>query len=99
MNQKGKRGRKERNTNHAARAPHWLQNRPRSGVPHWLQKQGDISDAEMQRSFNCGVGMTVVVPEARADEAIRLLGDAGETAWRLGRVESRHANGPAVQVD
>ena len=36
-------------------------------VFQWLQKEGAVSDAEMWRTFNCGVGFVFVVPEAAAD--------------------------------
>ena len=52
----------------------------------WLAKHGNIETDEMRRTFNCGVGMVVVVDEAQADDAIRVLVDQGEEAWRLGRV-------------
>jgi phosphoribosylaminoimidazole (AIR) synthetase len=40
----------------------------------------------MLRTFNCGIGMIVVVPEARADEAASILANAGERVSRLGRL-------------
>ena len=52
----------------------------------WLARAGDIPVDEMRRTFNCGVGMAVVVGESRADEAIAVLAARGETAWRLGRI-------------
>lgn len=52
----------------------------------FLQKHGNIETAEMRRTFNCGVGMVVVVGPADADAAIQLLGHHGEKAWRLGRI-------------
>ncbi len=52
----------------------------------WLAKHGNIETDEMRRTFNCGVGMVVVVDEPQADAAIRVLVDQGEQAWRLGRV-------------
>jgi len=52
----------------------------------WLAKHGNIETDEMRRTFNCGVGMVVVVDDAKADEAIRVLIDQGEQAWRLGRI-------------
>jgi phosphoribosylformylglycinamidine cyclo-ligase len=58
----------------------------RGPVFDWLAEQGNIETAEMRRTFNCGVGMVVVVEESKVDEAIRVLGDQGEQAWRLGRV-------------
>ncbi len=54
----------------------------------FLQEQGNIETAEMRRTFNCGIGMVVVVTSEDADEAIRLIGDTGESAWRVGRIVS-----------
>ena len=55
----------------------------------WLQKEGNVADAEMHRVFNCGIGMVVIVAAEQADAAQKLLGDAGETVYRIGRIESR----------
>ncbi len=54
----------------------------------WLQVEGNIETDEMRRTFNCGVGMTVIVDAAVADAAIDRLNAAGETAWRLGTIVS-----------
>lgn len=58
----------------------------------WLQEQGQITDNEMHRVFNCGVGMIVVVAAENADEALTLLNTHGEQAWKLGRIRSRQAS-------
>jgi phosphoribosylformylglycinamidine cyclo-ligase len=52
----------------------------------FLQAQGSIETAEMRRTFNCGVGMVAVVATEDADQAIRLLGEHGESAWQIGRI-------------
>lgn len=52
----------------------------------WLQAKGNISDAEMRKTFNCGVGMIVAVAPNSAAEAIRILSVQGEKAWQLGRI-------------
>jgi phosphoribosylformylglycinamidine cyclo-ligase len=52
----------------------------------WLAQSGRIAPGEMRRTFNCGVGMAVIVDETRADAALELLRERGETAWRLGKV-------------
>ena len=52
----------------------------------FLQEEGLIATAEMRRTFNCGVGMVVVVSDDVADEAIALLSEHGENAWRIGRI-------------
>lgn len=55
-------------------------------VFRWLQAAGNISDAEMLRTFNCGVGMVLCVPQHEADAAIRSLHESGESAWQIGRI-------------
>ncbi len=57
----------------------------------WLQAQGQVSDAEMHRVFNCGVGLVVVVDAADADAALGALSRLGETAWRIGEIVERPA--------
>jgi phosphoribosylformylglycinamidine cyclo-ligase len=52
----------------------------------WLQTNGRIETDEMRRTFNCGVGMVVIVAANNADATIDLLNSCGENAWRLGRV-------------
>ncbi|MRH77829.1 phosphoribosylformylglycinamidine cyclo-ligase [Spiribacter sp. C176] len=55
-------------------------------VFQWLQKEGQIETAEMQRTFNCGVGMVAIVPSHAVETALACLEAAGETAWVLGQV-------------
>jgi phosphoribosylformylglycinamidine cyclo-ligase len=52
----------------------------------WLQRVAGLDEAEMLRTFNCGVGMVVVVDEARADDVISALAAAGEKPFVLGAV-------------
>ncbi|MCK5874547.1 MAG: phosphoribosylformylglycinamidine cyclo-ligase [Alcanivoracaceae bacterium] len=54
----------------------------------WLQREGQVDAFEMYRTFNCGVGMVLVVPEAQLDQALALLEAAGENAWLLGEIRS-----------
>ncbi|MCU7878302.1 MAG: phosphoribosylformylglycinamidine cyclo-ligase [Candidatus Thiodiazotropha sp. (ex. Lucinoma kazani)] len=54
----------------------------------WLQTQGNIVNSEMLRTFNSGVGMVVCVAQADVQSSLQILNDAGETAWRLGTIES-----------
>ena len=58
----------------------------RGPVFDWLAISGRISTDEMRRTFNCGVGMVVVVDAAAADATIEVLLECGETAWRLGTI-------------
>lgn len=62
----------------------------------WLQEQGNVERFEMYRTFNCGVGMVVVVAADRADDAIAHLKAAGEEAWKLGEIVPSTHNEPTV---
>lgn len=65
----------------------------------WLQQQGNISRHEMYRTFNCGVGMIVVVPAAELQNALTQLQQAGETAWHLGEIQAAAANEQLVIIN
>jgi phosphoribosylformylglycinamidine cyclo-ligase len=54
----------------------------------WLRAQGAIDDVEMLRTFNCGIGMVLVVAPDRAEALAGLLHDSGERVIALGRVEA-----------
>jgi phosphoribosylformylglycinamidine cyclo-ligase len=57
----------------------------------WLQREGQVAVAEMHRVFNCGIGMVVIVAEADASRAMEQLRAAGESVFRIGRIEGRAA--------
>lgn len=56
----------------------------------WLAQHGNIAIDEMRRTFNCGVGMIVVVDRADLDKALENLNAQGEKAWHIGDI----ADGP-----
>ncbi len=72
----------------------WL----RPPIFDWLQRHGDVADDEMHRVFNCGIGMIVVVAPAHAERALRLLGDAGERATRIGTIVAQPPGEPRTIV-
>jgi phosphoribosylformylglycinamidine cyclo-ligase len=53
-----------------------------------LQQGGGIAPGEMARTFNCGIGMAVIVAEADRDEVATALDGAGEQVFEIGRVEA-----------
>jgi phosphoribosylformylglycinamidine cyclo-ligase len=57
-------------------------------VFRWLREQGNIEPFELLRTFNCGVGMVMALPETQAEQAIAELARGGDQAWRLGQVGS-----------
>jgi len=60
----------------------------RAPVFSWLQQTGNIADAEMYRTFNCGIGMTVCVAKEQVDAALNHLRAQGETANVIGEVRA-----------
>ncbi len=63
----------------------------------WLSDVGNIAPEEMLRTFNCGIGMVVIVPEDQAEAISDLLTQHGETVTTIGHVARRTADQPAVQ--
>jgi len=57
----------------------------------WLQKQGNIADNEMYKTFNCGIGMVVIVAQADAAEAKKALEAKGETVYQIGQIRAQSA--------
>lgn len=65
----------------------------------WLRDAGGLEQEELLRTLNCGIGMVVVVAPERADEARRLLKEAGEHGFvELGVIEKRGEGPDAPQV-
>jgi phosphoribosylformylglycinamidine cyclo-ligase len=58
----------------------------RGAVFEWLQKAGNISHAEMYRTFNCGIGMIVCVSAENAEKALQSLRSSGEKPVVIGEV-------------
>jgi phosphoribosylformylglycinamidine cyclo-ligase len=61
---------------------------PRSQVFEWLQRTANLADAEMHRTFNCGIGMTVCVAPEHVDAALANLRASGEDAMVIGLVRA-----------
>ncbi len=57
-------------------------------VFQWLQKNGNVETSEMHRTFNCGVGMVLIVNAEHADSILSVLNRGDKNAWRLGIIEA-----------
>lgn len=65
-------------------------------VFNWLQKAGNIDTQEMYRTFNCGVGMVIVVKQQDSEQALSLLTQAGESPWVIGDIVEANAGDAQV---
>jgi phosphoribosylformylglycinamidine cyclo-ligase len=54
----------------------------------WLQRLGDIDEAEMERVFNLGVGLVLVVSQYYAESVSQQISSSGLNAWTIGRIEA-----------
>ena len=64
----------------------------------WLKENGNVSMREMYRTFNCGVGMVIAVPNGEAERAVELLKQLGEDAWVIGRIADAAENDEQVEI-
>ncbi|MDE8033769.1 phosphoribosylformylglycinamidine cyclo-ligase [Actinobacillus equuli subsp. equuli] len=64
----------------------------------WLQEKGNISRYEMYRTFNCGVGMVIALPEKDVETALAVLKQAGENAWVIGKIENLGDSSEQVEI-
>ena len=71
---------------------------PRPEVFNWLQREGKISEDEMHRVFNCGIGMVLVLAPSDAKRAAELLRSEGETVYEIGAIEAASGE-PFAVVD
>lgn len=59
---------------------------PQSALFNWLQTQGQLSDAEMLTTFNCGLGMVVCVSAEEEEKTLETLTALGETVFPIGEI-------------
>ncbi|CAO2632379.1 Trifunctional purine biosynthetic protein adenosine-3, partial [Lemmus lemmus] len=64
----------------------------------WLQQEGQLSEEEMARTFNCGVGAALVVSKDQADQILRDIQQRQEEAWVIGSVVACPKDSPRVRV-
>ena len=72
---------------------------PVPAVFRWLAAAGGIAPQEMLRTFNCGIGMAVVVAPARAGEVRAAFEAAGETVFEIGRIQARSEGAASVTIE
>ena len=55
----------------------------------WLQQAGEVTADEMLRTFNCGIGLCIIVAASDAKAATKHLQKSGETVWQMGEIIAR----------
>ena len=65
----------------------------------WLQQAGNVEIQEMYRTFNCGIGMVLVVNAEDADAIQKFLQQQGEIVYQIGRIRSREGGEHQTQIN
>jgi phosphoribosylformylglycinamidine cyclo-ligase len=71
---------------------------PRLAIFDWLQRHGHIDRDEMHRTFNCGIGMVLVVARKDVDAAIGTLKEHGVDAYEIGAIAQRKEGEPPTVI-
>lgn len=69
-----------------------LNNVPFAPVFHWLAKAGGVAEEEMLRTFNCGIGMVLLVSKNQKDAVMNALRASGEAPVVLGKIEAKNTD-------
>jgi phosphoribosylformylglycinamidine cyclo-ligase len=69
---------------------------PRPPVFGLLQREGGISEDEMLRVFNCGIGMVLVISAEQESDILDRLRAVGERAYRIGEIEAKQPDDSAL---
>ena len=65
----------------------------------WLQQAGQVQMQEMYRTFNCGIGMVIIVDAKEATTIQHFLQQQGETVYQIGTVQARQGNEHQTQIN
>jgi phosphoribosylformylglycinamidine cyclo-ligase len=64
----------------------------------WLQEQGNIAPNEMYKTFNCGIGMVVIIAQEYLELAQKILTENGETVFQIGKIRQQQTDEAATIV-
>jgi phosphoribosylformylglycinamidine cyclo-ligase len=68
----------------------------RPAIFDWIQDKGNVSNIEMYRTFNCGIGLVLCISASQSEEAFTLLKELGEEATLLGSIAEKGDSQEAV---
>ncbi len=71
---------------------------PLPKIFQWLKEKGNISSAELYRTFNCGIGMAIVVDQNDVAQTKQILRESNETVYEIGIIRKRQANEQPTMV-
>lgn len=70
----------------------------RQAVFSWISEHAGLDNDELHRTFNCGIGMVLIVAPEDSDKTLSALAHAGEKAWLIGSIDRRNDGQAAVEL-
>jgi len=64
----------------------------------WIKQNGNVANDEMYRTFNCGIGMVLIVDKIDANRTMTQLIDQGEAAFEIGEITNRSVQAERVKI-
>ena len=64
----------------------------------WLQDEANLDEKELYKTFNCGIGMAIIIDEHEAKKAMEILSSFGEEVNLIGKIQQLEKNGTQDQV-
>jgi phosphoribosylformylglycinamidine cyclo-ligase len=64
----------------------------------WLKEKANLSEQELYKTFNCGVGMVLIIDSNYKDQAIKILEDCKEIVFEMGQIKNRKKDEHQVQI-
>ena len=71
--------------------------RPAPALFKWLKQEAGMSDFELARTFNCGIGLLITTPAQEAEKILAAIDATGEPCWLIGDVHAREDE--AIHLD
>jgi phosphoribosylformylglycinamidine cyclo-ligase len=65
----------------------------------WLKENGNLSELELHRTFNCGIGMVIIIKREDQGQALKILNDCGEKSYLIGVIKSRLNDESQIEIN
>ena len=64
----------------------------------WLKKNGNLSELELYRTFNCGIGMAIIIKREDQEHTLEILKNCGEKAYLIGVITTRLSDESQTEI-
>ena len=65
---------------------------------NWLKENGSLSELELYRTFNCGIGMVIIINREHQEQVLKILKDCGEKSYLIGNIRTRLSDESQTEI-